>query len=156
MRGELAVKVEAALRQVWSLPADSIPDWLPMQYVEWLPLLYEVTGRFTRQRRGRSSLYLVLLDYRDSPPHTRADAASAAHRSGFGIYVGMSRYPAALRFDQHKAGIRSAGAVLKRGLEVLTGPVQHLQNMPRAEAAGIETALGEALGAAGLFVKGGH
>jgi len=86
----------------------------------------------------------VLLDYRDS------------RSAPFGIYVGMSRYAAAQRFDQHKAGIRSSGAVLRRGLEVLTGPVQHLQRIPRAQAAEIEIALGEALTAEGLFVKGGH
>jgi hypothetical protein len=68
----------------------------------------------------------------------------------------MSRYPAALRFDQHKAGIRAAGSVLKRGMEVLTGPVQHLQYIAREEAARIEIELAEALRANGLIVKGGH
>jgi hypothetical protein len=68
----------------------------------------------------------------------------------------MSRYPAALRFDQHKAGIRAAGPVLKRGLEVLTGPVQHLCWIARGEAARIEEELAEALRASGLIVKGGH
>jgi hypothetical protein len=156
MRGDLAASVERLLQDLWSAPAATIPEWLPMQYVEWLPLAYEVAARFQRKRRGRSHLYLVLLDYRDAPPRGPADAASSAHGSGFGIYVGMSRYPAAQRFDQHKAGIRSAGAVLKRGLEVLTGPVQHLQNLARAEAADVEVRLAEALSAAGLFVKGGH
>jgi hypothetical protein len=32
----------------------------------WLPLAYEVTARFIPARRGRSNLYLVLLDYSDS------------------------------------------------------------------------------------------
>ena len=94
--------------------------------------------------RGRTHIYLVLLDYADSRPDP------------YGVYVGMSRYRAAQRFDQHKAGIRAAGSVLKRGLEVLTGPVLHLQFIPRAEAARIEEELAEALRAAGLLVKGGH
>jgi len=68
----------------------------------------------------------------------------------------MSRYPAAQRFDQHKAGIRAAGSVLKRGVEVLTGPVLHLQFIARAEAERIESQLAEALAAAGLHVEGGH
>ena len=156
MRGDLAASVERQLQELWAAASASIPEWLPMQYIEWLPLAYEVAARFQRKRRGRSHLYLVLLDYRDAPPRGPADAASSAHGSEFGVYVGMSRYPAAQRFDQHKAGIRSAGVVLKRGLEVLTGPVQHLQNLARAEAADIEVRLAEAMSAAGLFVKGGH
>jgi hypothetical protein len=144
MRGDFSQRLEPALARLWEAAAPSIPDWLPMQYVEWLPLVYEVAARFKAVGRGRTNLYLVLLDYRDR----RADP--------FGIYVGMSRYAPAQRFDQHKAGIRSSGAVLRRGLEVLTGPAQHLQRIPRAAAAEIEVALGEALTAAGLFVKGGH
>lgn len=68
----------------------------------------------------------------------------------------MSRYRVAQRFDQHKAGIRAAGSVLKRGLEVLTGPVQLLSYIARAETARIEIELAEALRAAGLIVRGGH
>ena len=86
----------------------------------------------------------MLLDYSDD----RAEP--------FGIYVGMSKYSPAQRFDQHKAGIRAAGSVLKRGLEVLTGPTLHLQYIKRSEAARIEIELAEALSAAGLLVKGGH
>jgi hypothetical protein len=117
---------------------------MPMRYVDWLPLAYDVAGRFQARGRGRFHVYLVLLDYSDSRPEP------------YGLYVGVSRYRPAERFDQHKAGIRAAGSVLKRGLEVLTGPVLHLQSVPRAEAARIEEQLAEALRGAGLFVKGGH
>jgi hypothetical protein len=144
MRGALPGEVEAALQRLWERAADTVPDWLPMRYIDWLPTAYEVAGHCRAAGRGRTSIYLVLLDYSDS----RADP--------FGVYVGMSRYPPAQRFDQHKAGIRAAGSVLKRGLEVLTGPVLHLQHIPRAEAARIEEQLAEALRAAGLFVQGGH
>jgi hypothetical protein len=68
----------------------------------------------------------------------------------------MSKYSPQQRFDQHKAGIRAAGSVLKRGLEVLTGPTLHLQFIQRSEAARIEVELAEALTAAGFFVQGGH
>ena len=54
------------------------------------------------------------------------------------MYVGATKYSPAVRFDQHKAGIRAAGSVLKRGLEVLTGPVMHLQGLKRAQAEEIE------------------
>ena len=74
----------------------------------------------------------------------------------YGVYVGMSKYSPAQRFDQHKAGIRAAGSVLKRGIEVLTGPTLHLQYIKRSEASRIEEELALALAAAGLLVKGGH
>jgi hypothetical protein len=115
-----------------------------MRYISWLPTAYEVAARFAPTRRGRTNLYLVLLDCSDR----RGD--------DHGVYVGMSRYSPAERFDQHKAGIRAAGAVLKRGLEVLTGPVLHLQKITRSEAARIEAELASALGDAGIHVEGGH
>ena len=68
----------------------------------------------------------------------------------------MSRYTPAQRFDQHKAGIRAAGSVLKRGLEVLAGPTLHLQRMSQHEAERIEAALAGALADAGIRVEGGH
>jgi hypothetical protein len=112
--------------------------------VDWLPVAYEVAGSFQAACGGRTNLYLVLLDYSDSRPDPH------------GIYVGMSHYSPADRFDQHKAGIRAAGSVLKRGLEVLTGPALHLQAISRGEATRIEAQLAEALSDAGLFVQGGH
>jgi hypothetical protein len=144
MRGETASHIEHALGRLWQSAADSIPEWLPMRYIDWLPTAYAVTARFRAAATGRSNIYLVLLDYRD--------------RRGepYGIYVGMTGYRPAQRFDQHKAGIRAAGSVLKRGLELLTGPALHLQYIKRTEAARIEVQLAEALTAAGLIVKGGH
>lgn len=144
MRGELAVNIEAALERLWRSAAGSIPDWLPMRHIEWLPLAYEVAAHFEARRRGRSNVYLVLLDYRDS------------REEPYGIYVGATRYPPAARFDQHKAGIRAAGSVLRRGLELLVGPTLHLQGIARPAALDIEERLAAALGDAGLFVQGGH
>ena len=58
----------------------------------------------------------------------------------------MPTYTPAQRFDQHKAGVHAAGSVLRRGIEVLTGPTLHLQRFgPR-----------NALRDAGLLVEGGH
>jgi hypothetical protein len=144
MRAELGFDFDDALDGLWKSAASSIPEWLPMTYVEWLPAAYDIAARFQPSRKGRSNIYLVLLDYRD-------------RRGGpYGVYVGMSDYAPAQRFDQHKAGIRASGSVLKRGLEVLTGPALHLQGIDRAEAARIEEALAAALGDAGLLVRGGH
>lgn len=144
MRNEPPMSVERMLESLWQAAPESVPEWLPMRHVQWLPLAYEVAARFERDGRGRSNIYLVLLDYQDSP------------RGPYGVYVGATRYAPAVRFDQHKAGIRAAGSVLKRGLEVLTGPVMHLQRLSREQAESIEEQLAEALRAEGLLVQGGH
>jgi hypothetical protein len=144
MRGEWPQRIEQALQLLWQHAAASIPDWLPMRYIHWLPLAYEVAGQFRPHRAGRTHVYLVLLDYSDR----RGDP--------YGVYVGMSHYSPAVRFDQHKAGIRAAGSVLKRGIEVLTGPTMHLQYLARPEAIRIEAALARAFEDSGLTVEGGH
>jgi hypothetical protein len=144
MRGEFAANIEAALAALWRSAARSIPEWLPMRYVEWLPTLYEVALGFSATRRGRHNLYIVLLDFADR------------NRGPHGVYVGMSHYTPAQRFDQHKAGIHAAGSVLRRGIEVLTGPTLHLQRIARPAAVRIEAGLAAALRDAGLLVEGGH
>jgi hypothetical protein len=144
MRGEWPDNIEKLLESLWKHASKSIPDWLPMRYIDWLPVAYEIAGEFRAAFKGRTNIYLVLLDYSDSRPDPH------------GVYVGMSHYSPAARFDQHKAGIRASGSVLKRGLEVLTGPTLHLQYIARGEAARIEAQLAEALSAAGLLVQGGH
>lgn len=144
MRHKPPPSIERMLELLWRATAESVPEWLPTRYIEWLPLVYEVAARFQKEGRGRTNLYLVLLDFEDSP------------RGPYGVYVGATRYTPAERFDQHKVGIRSAGSVLRRGLEVLTGPVLHLQGLKRAQAEEIEEQLAEALSAEGLLVRGGH
>ena len=144
MRGEMGVNVERMLADLWKSCGVSVPEWLPMRHIDWLPLAYDVAGRFKASGKGRSNIYLILLDYSDSRPEPH------------GVYVGMSGYSPLQRFDQHKAGIRAAGSVLKRGIEPLLGPTMHLQRIKRADAARIEEELAEALRAAGLFVQGGH
>ena len=143
MRGEMSINIERALERLWARAAVSVPEWLPMRYIEWLPIVYETALGFRSSAKGRSNIYLVLLDYQDR------DGA-------YGVYVGMSKYSPAQRFDQHKAGIRAAGSVLKRGIEVLTGPTLHLQYIKRSEASRIEEELALALASAGLLVRGGH
>lgn len=144
MRGHMAAHIESALDQLWKRAGASIPDWLPMRYISWLPAAYDVAARFSAKAGGRSNIYLILLDYSDR----RGD--------DHGVYVGMSRYSPAQRFDQHKAGIRAAGCVLKRGIEVLTGPALHLQYIRRSEAVRVEKELAGALADAGIHVEGGH
>ena len=143
MRNACPTHIEAALTQLWQHAAKSIPEWLPMHYVSWLPLVYEVAARFQATKRGRRNIYLVRLDYSDRGANQ-------------GIYVGMTAYAPAPRFDQHTAGIRAAGSVLTRGQDLLIGPVLHLQRIAQADAARIERELAIALRDAGLLVEGGH
>jgi len=144
MRNAFPSHIEAALTQLWQHAAKSIPEWLPMNYVSWLPLVYKVAARFQAAKRGRRNVYLVRLDYSDR------------HADLQGIYVGMTAYAPRQRFDQHKAGIRAAGSVLKRGQELLIGPVLHLQHIAQADAVRVERDLAIALAEAGLLVEGGH
>ncbi len=144
LRGEMSANIEPRLERLWRRAAASIPDWLPMRHIDRLPQLYEVCARFAARRRGGFNVYLVLLDYSDS----RDDP--------WGFYVGMTGYPPQQRFDQHKAGIRHAGCVLRRGVELLTGPVMHLQQISRGDALRIESQLADVLAAEGCFVQGGH
>ena len=115
-----------------------------MHFVQALPLLYGATQRFSASRRGRHNIYLISLDFTDR------------HGNPQGIYVGMTTYDPLQRFDQHRAGIRAARSVLKRGRELLSGPVLHLQRIGRADAVRIEADLADALGGAGFAVEGGH
>jgi hypothetical protein len=144
MRGEIGLNIERALERLWAAAAAAVPEWLPTRHVEWLPLAYEVAARCVASRRGRSSVYLVLLDF--------SDTAGDPH----GLYVGATAADPVLRFEQHMAGIRSSGSVRRRGLELLPGPTLHLRGIASAEAARIETQLAEALSAAGIRVRGGH
>src|ERR1700722_17543686 len=86
MRGQLLINIDAALEQLWKQASASIPEWLPMRHFAWLPLAYEVAARFDAAS-GRSNIYLVLLDYSDS------------RHEPYGVYVGMSHYAPAVRFD---------------------------------------------------------
>ena len=144
MRCDMAMHIERALERLWARAAASVPEWLPMRYVHWLPAVYDTALQYRAHGKGQSNVYLVLLDYGENLAEP------------YGIYVGMSRYSPAQRFDQHKAGIRAAGSVLKRGIEVLTGPTLHLQRIQRGEAERIEGELAESLSAIVTGVKGGH
>jgi hypothetical protein len=144
MRDAFATHVEASLGALWQRASASVPEWLPMHHVAWLPIAYNVAARFRARHRGRQNLYLVRLDYTDRAPDLH------------GVYVGMTSYPPHQRLDQHRAGIRAAGSVLKRGQELLIGPVLHLQRIARADAERIERDMALALADAGMLVEGGH
>ena len=53
MRGEFPQNIEQALERLWQRAAKTIPEWLPMRYVSWLPDVYEVASRFQANAKGR-------------------------------------------------------------------------------------------------------
>jgi hypothetical protein len=46
MRGAMSINIEGALEQLWRSAAASIPEWLPMRYIDWLPTVYETSLKF--------------------------------------------------------------------------------------------------------------
>jgi hypothetical protein len=72
MRGDFAAHIEADLDLLWKSAAPSIPDWLPMRYVSWLPAAYEAAAGFAATgRRLRAQARLGSA--------CRSDSASAEH-----------------------------------------------------------------------------
>jgi hypothetical protein len=61
MRGEMSINIERALEKLWARAAVSIPEWLPMRYIDWLPTVYEIALEFRSVAKGRSNIYLVLI-----------------------------------------------------------------------------------------------
>ena len=68
------------------------------------------------------------------------------------VYVGMTGQDPDLRFDKHKAGIRSSRYVLKYGLRLLPELYEVYNPMPYAAAQDMEVELGIGLRAAGYGV----
>jgi hypothetical protein len=99
----------------------------------------------TRGERGaKHSIYVILLqDGRRPDP--------------WGLYVGQTSRDPDLRFDQHKAGYKSSGAVRRFGRRLLPDLTDHLNPLRAWEALDLEAALAEAFRAAGVgWVEGGH
>ena len=102
-------------------------------------------GAATRGARGAGhSVYVVLLH----------DARGAGR---WGLYVGQTSRDPDWRFDQHKAGYKSSGAVRRFGMHLLPEFVDHLNPLQGWESLDLEAALADAFRAAGVpWVEGGH
>ena len=72
------------------------------------------------------------------------------------VYVGMTGLPVDHRFENHKAGYKSAWVVEKYDIRLMPEIYEHLNPMPFEAAAQMETELAEELRAAGYTVTGGH
>ena len=93
--------------------------------------------------RGHHSVYVVYL--RNPAGDGRA-----------GYYVGMTGLTPEERFQNHKAGIKSARVVRRFGVRLVPKLYAHLNPMSFADAVAAETRLADELRAQGYQVFGGH
>jgi hypothetical protein len=73
-----------------------------------------------------------------------------------GYYVGMTGLTPEQRFENHKAGIKSARVVRKFGERLVPKLYAHLNPMPYEKAKRMEVALADSLRKRGFLVFGGH
>jgi predicted GIY-YIG superfamily endonuclease len=102
------------------------------------------------------SVYVILLDEAvlKHPSIRRLNPDRDAAKPC--IYVGMTGLPVEERFENHKAGYKSAWVVEKYGVRLLPEMYEHLNPMPFEAAARMEIELAEELRAEGYTVTGGH
>src|SRR2546423_724512 len=101
-------------------------------------------------------VYVVLLDSQaaDDPAIQRANPNRDPAKPC--LYVGMSGLPPAIRFNNHKAGIKAARVVQRYGIRLLPEFYECFNPMPFEAAAAMERELAEDLRAEGYTVTGGH
>lgn len=74
-----------------------------------------------------------------------------------GLYVGQTSRDPDWRFDQHKSGYKSSGAVKRFGVCLLPELTEHSNPMHQWESLELEAALAKAFRQAGVpWVEGGH
>jgi hypothetical protein len=101
-------------------------------------------------------VYVVLLDDAVRTQRGVRAANPRADPSKPCVYVGMTGLDPKQRLANHKAGIKSASAVRRFGIQLLPKLFAHLNPMPYAAAVVMEADLAEDLRLAGYTVLGGH
>jgi len=94
-------------------------------------------------RKGHHSVYVVYLR------NPKGDGQA-------GYYVGMTGLSPEVRFQNHKAGVKSARVVKKYGERLVPKLYAHLNPMPYRKAQQIEVQLADSLRKRGYMVFGGH
>lgn len=95
------------------------------------------------RKTGHHSVYVVYLR------NPRGDGRA-------GYYVGMTGLSPERRFENHKAGVKSARIVRKFGERLVPRLYAHLNPMPYAKAQQMEVHLADSLRKRGFQVFGGH
>ena len=99
-----------------------------------------------KQKSRKSDHHSVYVVYLRNP---KGDGKAA-------YYVGMTGLSPERRFDNHKAGIKSAGIVRRFGERLVPRLYQHLNPMPYERAKAMEVMLADSLRKRGFVVYGGH
>jgi hypothetical protein len=97
----------------------------------------------TRRKRGHHSVYVVYLR------NPLGDGKA-------GYYVGMTGLSPERRFENHKAGIKSARVVRRFGVRLVPVLYEHLNPLSYGDAVVMEVELAESLRKRGFQVFGGH
>ena len=109
-----------------------------------------------QQAQDHHSVYVVLLAPAvDKLRKVRAENLNSDPKKPY-VYVGMTGLTPEERFENHKAGIKSAQVVKRYGIRLLPELYAHLNPMPFEAAAQMEMDLAEDLRRAGFGVTGGH
>ncbi len=101
------------------------------------------------------SVYVILLDEAVAKHPSVLRLNPKRDPSKPCVYVGMTGLPVEERFENHKAGYKSAWTVEKYGLRLLPELFAHFNPMPFEDAAQMEKDLAEDLRSEGYTVTGG-
>lgn len=118
--------------------------------IDWLERAAEITRFFTSKTTGKHNLYIILL------------ANLNGKIPGYGLYVGETSKPPAVRFNEHTQGKRNkkgplfSRIVFKHGKCLLPTLYSHLNPLSRKEAKILEEKIAEALKLEGIPAYGGH
>jgi predicted GIY-YIG superfamily endonuclease len=112
--------------------------------------------RATSEAAHHHNVYVVLLDpavgrlrkVKKLNPARKAELPC--------VYVGLTGLDPSERFENHKAGVKSAWVVKRFGVRLLPELFAHLNPMPFEAAARMEADLAEDLRCAGYTVTGGY
>lgn len=109
----------------------------------------------TARPRFHHNVYVVLLDdeVKKHPSVLRLNRGRDPFMPC--VYVGMTGLPVEERFENHKAGYKSAWTVKKYGIRLLPELYAYLNPMPYEEAARMEKDLTKDLRTQGYTVTGG-
>src|SRR2546421_7707601 len=104
-----------------------------------------------KEQTFHHNVYVVLL--RDSVAKHRSILRLNPKRDALKpcVYVGMTGIPVDHRFENHKAGYKSAWVVREYGVRLMPELYEHLNPMPFDAAVQMELELAEDLRAAGYF-----
>ena len=144
MRGEFAAHIEASLDLLWKRAAATIPEWLPMRYVSWLPTVYDVTA--TIPGRTHPDEIVRVGGHHDAWTYGSDDNLSGAEAvlqlgRGFSklLKTVQREHGTSILLIEHDMSvvmeISDHVIVLEYGIKISDGSPEHVRNDPKVIAA---------------------